>query len=54
VIPRPVHDIQLDGNRVQGQGALGTGILVGGAQPVYDVRIRGNTLRDLGDAGVRA
>ncbi|MGS2617471.1 hypothetical protein ACVCAH_23535 [Micromonospora sp. LZ34] len=53
-VPRPVHDVEVNGNRVEGQGSLATGILVGGAQPVFDVRVRGNTLRDLGDAGVRA
>ncbi|MFB9316984.1 hypothetical protein [Cryptosporangium minutisporangium] len=54
VVPRPVHDVEIAGNRVEGPGSLATGILIGGAQAAFDVRVRGNTLRDLGDAGIRA
>ncbi len=50
---RPVHDVQVTGTRVDGGGAQGCGVLVGGATPCLDVLIRGNTLRALGDAGVR-
>lgn len=56
---RPVFDVEITDNRVEGQpanqgsGALVTGVLIGGPQAVYDVRVRGNELRYLGDAGVR-
>ena len=51
---RPVEDVEVEGNRVDGGGSLVTGVLIGGSQPVYDVRVVGNSLRNLGDAGVRA
>lgn len=51
---RPVLDVSVVGNRVDGGGAQGCGVLVGGSTPCLDVLVQGNTLRALGDAGVRA
>ncbi|APR75690.1 Hypothetical protein A7982_01036 [Minicystis rosea] len=56
---RPIFDVEISDNRVEGApadsgaGAAITGVLIGGPQPIYDVRVRGNELRNLGDAGVR-
>lgn len=56
---RPVFDVEIGDNRVEGAavgdgtGAAITGVLISGPQPIYDVRIRGNELRNLGDAAVR-
>jgi len=52
---RPVYDVELAGNRIEGSGpdTSAIGIVVGGSQPIYDVRVRDNVLRDLGDAAVR-
>ena len=52
-VGRPVHDVEVSGNRVDGGGAQGCGVLIGGSTPCLDVLVRGNTLRSLGDAGVR-
>lgn len=54
LLGRPVQDVEVAGNRIEGSGAFATGVLVGGSQPTYDVRVVGNTIRNLGDAGVRA
>lgn len=52
---RPVFDVEITGNHVEGHGtaAAAAGVLIGGPQPIYDVRIRGNVIRNLGDAAVR-
>lgn len=52
---RGVFDVEIADNRIEGAGAatLASGVLLGGPQAVYDVRIRGNVLRNLGDAAVR-
>jgi hypothetical protein len=52
---RPVYDVEVAGNRIQGSGAdtSAIGVVVGGSHPIYDVRVRDNVLRDLGDAAVR-
>ena len=52
---RPVYDVELGGNRIEGSGAdtAAIGIVVGGPQPIYGVRVRDNVLRDLGDAAIR-
>ncbi len=52
---RPISDLELSGNRIEGQAdALpAIGILLGGHQPIVQVRICNNTLRNLGDAGIR-
>jgi hypothetical protein len=52
-VGRPVHDVLVTGNRVDGAGAQGIGVLVGGSTPCLGVHVRGNALRSLGDAGVR-
>jgi hypothetical protein len=54
LVGRPVHDVEVTGNRIEGAGGVASGILVGGSQPIFDVRIRENTVRNLGDAGIRA
>ncbi|WP_158623862.1 right-handed parallel beta-helix repeat-containing protein, partial [Corallococcus llansteffanensis] len=53
---RPAADVEVVDNRIEGAGEAtpGFGILLGGPQPVFDVRIRGNVVRGLGDAAVRA
>lgn len=53
---RPAADVEVVDNRIEGAGEAtpGIGILLGGPQPVFDVRIRGNVVRALGDAAVRA
>lgn len=53
---RPATDVEVVDNRIEGAGEAtpGFGILLGGPQPVFDVRIRGNVVRALGDAAVRA
>ncbi|MCB9947526.1 MAG: hypothetical protein H6842_06840 [Rhodospirillaceae bacterium] len=55
-VVRPVSDLDIADNRIEGTGIAGlaTGILLGGAQPIVGVRIRGNTIRNFGDAGLRA
>ncbi|RKH51809.1 right-handed parallel beta-helix repeat-containing protein [Corallococcus sp. AB050B] len=52
---RPASDVEVVDNRIEGDGEStpGFGILLGGPQPVFDVRIRGNVVRALGDAAVR-
>jgi hypothetical protein len=54
-MPRPVFDVEVADNRVEGAGedSQAIGVLVGGPQAIYDVRVRGNVIRNLGDAGVR-
>jgi hypothetical protein len=54
-VARPVLDVEVMGNRIEGAGeASGAiGLLIGGPQPIYDVRVHGNVIRNLGDAGVR-
>ena len=52
-VGRPVHDVVVAGNRVDGGGAQACGVLVGGSTPCLDVFVQRNTLRALGDAGVR-
>jgi hypothetical protein len=54
LLGRPVQDVEVVGNRIEGGGTMVTGVLIGGSQPTYDVRVVGNTIRNLGDAGVRA
>jgi len=53
--PEPVEDAEVAGCRIDGNGTAypGVGVLVGGPQPALDVRIRGCSFRDLGDAAVR-
>ncbi|WP_375758519.1 hypothetical protein [Corallococcus exercitus] len=52
---RPAADVEVVDNRIEGDGEStpGFGILLGGPHPVFDVRIRGNVVRALGDAAVR-
>ena len=53
---RAVYDVELNDNRIEGAGSddeSAIGVLIGGPQPIYDVRVRGNVIRDLGDAAVR-
>jgi hypothetical protein len=52
---RGVFDVEIADNRIEGAGAStpASGVLLGGPQAVYDVRIRGNIVRNLGDAAVR-
>ncbi|NOK11088.1 right-handed parallel beta-helix repeat-containing protein [Corallococcus exercitus] len=52
---RPASDVEVVDNRIEGDGEStpGVGILLGGPHPVFDVRIRGNVVRALGDAAVR-
>ncbi len=52
---RPVFDVEIAGNRIEGSGAAtaAIGVVVGGSQPIYDVRVRDNVIRNLGDAAVR-
>ncbi|AFE05127.1 hypothetical protein COCOR_03275 [Corallococcus coralloides DSM 2259] len=52
---RPAADVEVLDNRIEGDGEStpGFGILLGGPQPVFDVRIRGNVVRALGDSAVR-
>ncbi|RKI20261.1 hypothetical protein D7Y15_01315 [Corallococcus sp. AB030] len=52
---RPASDVEVVDNRIEGDGEStpGFGILLGGPQPVFDVRIRGNVVRALGDSAVR-
>ncbi|WP_437942629.1 hypothetical protein [Sorangium sp. So ce341] len=52
---RAVLDVEIADNRIEGSGASApvAGVVLGGPQPIYDVRVRGNVLRDLGDAAVR-
>lgn len=52
-VGRPVHDVVVAGNRVDGGGAQACGVLIGGSTPHLDVYVQRNTLRALGDAGVR-
>lgn len=52
-VGRAVGDVDVVGNRVDGGGAQGIGVLVGGSTPALDIRIADNVLRALGDAGVR-
>ena len=52
-VGRPVHDVVIAGNRVDGGGAPACGVLVGGSTPCLDVLVQRNALRALGDAGVR-
>lgn len=52
-VGRPVHDVVIAGNRVDGGGAQACGVLIGGSTPCLDVFVQRNTLRALGDAGVR-
>lgn len=56
VVAASSGDIEISDNRVEGTGGdlLGTGVLIGGPHPVFDVRIHGNTIRNLGGAGIRA
>ncbi len=55
VAARSVSDLEVVDNRIEGRGAptRAEGILVGGPQAVYDVRITGNVVRNLGGAGIR-
>ncbi len=52
---RPVYDVEIAGNRIEGSGpdTAAMGIVIGGSQPIYDVRVRDNVIRNLGDAAVR-
>jgi hypothetical protein len=52
---RAVYDVDVTGNRIEGAGAAtpAAGVLVGGPNAVFDVRIRANVIRNLGDAAVR-
>jgi hypothetical protein len=55
-VARAVLDVEVAGNRVEGaaEASAAVGVLVGGPQPIAQVRVSGNTLRSLGGAGVRA
>ncbi len=52
---RAVYDVDVTDNRIEGSGATtpAAGVLVGGPHAVFDVRIRSNVIRNLGDAAVR-
>jgi hypothetical protein len=52
---RPVFDVEIAGNRIEGAGpeTMAIGVVVGGSQPIYDVRVRDNVIRNLGDAALR-
>jgi hypothetical protein len=52
---RAIFDVEVEGNRIEGAGAqsLAAGVILGGPHPVFDVRVRGNVMRALGDAAVR-
>jgi len=52
---RPVYDVEIAGNRIEGSGAdtSAIGVVVGGSQAIYDVRVRDNVIRNLGDAALR-
>jgi hypothetical protein len=56
LLDRSTGDIEITASRIEGPGAAGRGIgvLVGGTQPIYGVRIHDNSIRNLGDAAVRA
>ncbi|MFO0762626.1 MAG: hypothetical protein U0359_39670 [Byssovorax sp.] len=50
-----IYDVEVSDNRIEGAGA-GTpaaGVLLGGPHAVLDVRVRGNVIRNLGDAAIR-
>ncbi len=55
-VARAVQDIEVTANRVEGAGAAGAsnGVLVGGPQPISQVRVSDNTLRELGGSAVQA
>ncbi|OKI51400.1 hypothetical protein [Micromonospora sp. CB01531] len=55
-VARAVQDVEVSGNRVEGAGAAAAsiGVLIGGPQPVTQVRVSDNTLRELGGSGVQA
>ncbi len=55
-VPRAASDLEIADNRIEGTGIAGlaTGILIGGSQPVHGARVQGNTIRNFGDAGIRA
>lgn len=50
-----VHGVEIAGCRVRGGGAAypGIGVLIGGPEPVLDVRVRDCDIDELGDAAVR-
>ena len=52
---RAVYDVDIVDNRIEGAGEStpAAGVVVGGPHPVFDVRVRGNVIRNLGDAAVR-
>ncbi|HSR96261.1 MAG TPA: DUF6519 domain-containing protein, partial [Kofleriaceae bacterium] len=52
---RPVFDVEIAGNRIEGSGpeTMAIGVVIGGSQPIYDVRVRDNVIRNLGDAALR-
>jgi hypothetical protein len=52
---RPVHDVVVAGNRIEGLGEdlELVGVWVGGPQPIADIHVRENSFSDLGDAAVR-
>lgn len=52
---RPVWDVEVERNRIDGadDDGLTIGVMIGGPQPIYDVRVKDNVLRNLGDAAVR-
>lgn len=54
-VARAVQDVEVTGNRVQGAGpaTAAVGVLIGGPQPVTQVRVSDNTLRELGGSGVQ-
>jgi len=54
-IPRAVFDVEITGNRIEGAGAStrASGVLIGGPQAIYNVRLRDNVVQNLGDAAVR-
>ena len=56
VVARAVQDVEVTANRVDGAGAAAAsiGVLIGGPQPVTQVRVSDNTLRELGGSGVHA
>ena len=53
---RPVWDVEVARNRIDGadDDGLTIGVLIGGPQPIYDVRVKDNVLRNLGDSAVRS
>lgn len=52
---RAIFDVDVSDNRIEGAGAASpaAGVLIGGPHPVFDVRVRANVIRSVGDAAVR-